>query len=229
MAIQKCVSRQIHLQHLHNQCGLWQQWHDVHQHAQHAGLSTPARCLVFFVTITRHTHIGSSHPWVRHSILTPSMCVSLWVCSTSPFTSTCTSSSFSGPSSPCAPTTLTPWQTTCATPPTGPSSPPTTPSRSQDVIVVQDERKTSRSQEINVTSCNEELCSSDRSGQLGITQDLISVQAWIISWKFFVLSPKFKESNCSTPIESSSLTGSCEHFPIAVFKWPNWLLFTCKL
>ena len=46
-----------------------------------------------------------------------------------------------------------------------------------DVIVVQDERKTSRSQEISVNSFNEELCSSDRSGQLGITQDVISVQA----------------------------------------------------
>ena len=47
----------------------------------------------------------------------------------------------------------------------------------QDVIVVQDERKTSRSQEISVNSFNEEICSSDRSGQPGITQDVISVQA----------------------------------------------------
>ena len=47
----------------------------------------------------------------------------------------------------------------------------------QDVIVVQDERKTSRSQEISVNSFNEELCSSDRSRQPGITQDVISVQA----------------------------------------------------
>ena len=47
----------------------------------------------------------------------------------------------------------------------------------QDVIVVQDERKTSRSQEISVNSFNEELCSSDGSGRLGITQDVISVQA----------------------------------------------------
>ena len=46
----------------------------------------------------------------------------------------------------------------------------------QDVIVVQDERKTSRSQEISVNSFNEELCSSDRSGQPDITQDVISVQ-----------------------------------------------------
>ena len=45
------------------------------------------------------------------------------------------------------------------------------------MIVVQDERKTSRSQEISVNSFNEELCSSDRSGQPGITQDAISVQA----------------------------------------------------
>ena len=47
----------------------------------------------------------------------------------------------------------------------------------QDVIVVQDERKTSRSQQISVNSFDEELCSSDRSGQPGITQDMISVQA----------------------------------------------------
>ena len=47
----------------------------------------------------------------------------------------------------------------------------------QDVIVVQDERKTSRSQEISVNSFNEELCSSERSGQPDITQDVISVQA----------------------------------------------------
>ena len=46
----------------------------------------------------------------------------------------------------------------------------------QDVTVVQDERQTSRSQEISVNSFKEELCSSDRSGQLDITQDVISVQ-----------------------------------------------------
>ena len=45
------------------------------------------------------------------------------------------------------------------------------------MINVQDDRKTSRSQEISVNSFNEELCSSDRSGRLGITQDVISVQA----------------------------------------------------
>ena len=50
------------------------------------------------------------------------------------------------------------------------------PGITQDVIVVQDERKTSRSQEISVNSFNEELCSSDRTGQPGITQDVISVQ-----------------------------------------------------
>ena len=44
------------------------------------------------------------------------------------------------------------------------------------MIVVQNERKTSRSQEISVNSFNEELCSSDRSGQPDITQDVISVQ-----------------------------------------------------
>ena len=54
---------------------------------------------------------------------------------------------------------------------------PGQPGITQDVIVVQDERKTSRSQEISVNSFNEELCSSDRSGQPGITQDVISVQA----------------------------------------------------
>ena len=46
----------------------------------------------------------------------------------------------------------------------------------QDVIVVQDERKTSRSQEISENSVNEELCSSDRSGQPDITQYVIGVQ-----------------------------------------------------
>ena len=46
----------------------------------------------------------------------------------------------------------------------------------QDVICVQNERKTSRSQEISVNYLNEELCSSDRSGQPDITQDVVSVQ-----------------------------------------------------
>ena len=71
------------------------------------------------------------------------MCGCPWFSSTSPFTSTRTSSSFSFPSSPCTPTTLTPWQTTCATPPRGASSPTTTPSHSQDeeVIQVQKERR----------------------------------------------------------------------------------------
>ena len=50
------------------------------------------------------------------------------------------------------------------------------PGITQDVICVQDERKTSRSQEISVNSFNEELCSSDRSGRPGITQDVISAQ-----------------------------------------------------
>ena len=44
-------------------------------------------------------------------------------------------------------------------------------------MVVLDERITSHSQRISVNSFNEELCSSDRSGQPGITQDVISVQA----------------------------------------------------
>ena len=51
------------------------------------------------------------------------------------------------------------------------------PGITQDVIGVQDERKTSRSQEIRVNSFREELCSSDRSGRPGITHDVISVQA----------------------------------------------------
>ena len=51
------------------------------------------------------------------------------------------------------------------------------PDNTEDVISVQDERKTSRSQEISVNSFNEELCSSERSGRPGITQDVISVQA----------------------------------------------------
>ena len=50
------------------------------------------------------------------------------------------------------------------------------PGITHEVISVQDERKTSRSQEISVNSFNEELCSSDRSGRPGITQDVISVQ-----------------------------------------------------
>ena len=50
------------------------------------------------------------------------------------------------------------------------------PGITHDVISVQDERKTSRSQEISVNSFNEELCSSDRSGRPGITHDVISVQ-----------------------------------------------------
>ena len=41
---------------------------------------------------------------------------------------------------------------------------------------MQDKRKTSRSQGISVNSFNEELCSSDGSGKLDITQDVISVQ-----------------------------------------------------
>ena len=41
---------------------------------------------------------------------------------------------------------------------------------------MKDERKTSRFQEISVNSFNEELCSSDSSGQPDITQDVISVQ-----------------------------------------------------
>ena len=50
------------------------------------------------------------------------------------------------------------------------------PGITQDVIDVQDERKTSRSQKISVNSFTEELCSSDRSGRLGITQNVVSVQ-----------------------------------------------------
>ena len=48
------------------------------------------------------------------------------------------------------------------------------PGITQDVTVVQDERKTSRSQEISVNSFNEELCSSDRSGKPD--KDTVAVQ-----------------------------------------------------
>ena len=51
------------------------------------------------------------------------------------------------------------------------------PGITQDVVGVQDERKTSRFQEISVSTFNEELCSSDSSGRSDITQDVISVQA----------------------------------------------------
>ena len=69
---------------------------------------------VLFFSLTRHTHIGSSRPWVfhlhPHTIHDERFSLS---CSTSPFTSTRTSSSFSLPPSPCTPTstpmTLTPW------------------------------------------------------------------------------------------------------------------------
>ena len=44
------------------------------------------------------------------------------------------------------------------------------------MIVVQDDRKTSRSQEISVNYFNEELCSLDRSGQPDFTPEEISVQ-----------------------------------------------------
>ena len=48
------------------------------------------------------------------------------------------------------------------------------PDNTQGVFVVKGE--TSRSQEIDVKSFHEELCSSDRSGQPDITQDVIGVQ-----------------------------------------------------
>ena len=48
------------------------------------------------------------------------------------------------------------------------------PDNTQDVFVVNGE--TSRSQEIDVKSFHEELCSSDRSGQPDTTQDVIGVQ-----------------------------------------------------
>ena len=48
------------------------------------------------------------------------------------------------------------------------------PDNTQDVFVLKGE--TSRSQEIDVKSFHEELCSSDRSGQLDVTQDVICVQ-----------------------------------------------------
>ena len=100
---------------------------------------TEHTCTLFSVSrldYTRHTHIGSSRPWVRHSHLHTIHDERFSLsASTSPFTSTRTSSSFSFPSSPCTPTptptTLTPWLITCATPPRGASSPTTTSSRLQ--------------------------------------------------------------------------------------------------
>ena len=46
----------------------WQKWHDVHQHAQHVGLSTPARCLVSWSRVTLKSSLSPSlsspyHPW----------------------------------------------------------------------------------------------------------------------------------------------------------------------
>ena len=46
------------------------------------------------------------------------------------------------------------------------------PGITHDVVSVQDERNTSRSQEISVNSFNEELCSSDRRGQLVETDEI---------------------------------------------------------
>ena len=48
------------------------------------------------------------------------------------------------------------------------------PDNTQDVFIVKVE--TSRSQEIDMKSFHEELCSSDRSGKTGITQDVIGVR-----------------------------------------------------
>ena len=55
--------------------------------------------------------------------------------STSPSTSPCFSPSSSCPSSWCPTTTMTPWQRTCATPPTGPSSPWTITSHSHERVL----------------------------------------------------------------------------------------------
>ena len=77
----------------------------------HAG-----RCFVFFVTDTSHPH--GSRPFtafVTFILITIHDERFSLSCSTSPFTSPRTSPSSSCPSSPCTPTTLTPWQTTCAT------------------------------------------------------------------------------------------------------------------
>ena len=45
------------------------------------------------------------------------------------------------------------------------------------MIVVQDERKTSRSQEIDGNSFREELCSSNRTGRLVVSEDKMSLNA----------------------------------------------------
>ena len=81
--LRKSVWRQ---QHLQDQCGQWQQWHDVHQYAQHVGLSTPARSLVFLVLVTRVTPtvaqvVLESFTFIHMS----SMCGCPWLSSTSPF------------------------------------------------------------------------------------------------------------------------------------------------
>ena len=79
-----------------------------------------------------HSHL--SHPlWLKTSLSLPpsSTCHPCVVVldSLRPllFTSTCTSPSFSCPSSPCTPTTLTPWLTTFATPPRGATTATTSP------------------------------------------------------------------------------------------------------
>ena len=128
MATQKCVTTTT---------PSWPMWTTVTRRAPTNTSTTCAKsehaCTLFSVLCQKHAHphwlkssLESVIPSSRHAHVRLSL-----NCSTSPFTSTITSSTFPGPSSPCAPTTLTPWQTTCATPPTGPSSPPTIPSRSQ--------------------------------------------------------------------------------------------------
>ena len=98
---------------------------------------TEHACTLLSVSRLNHVshHIGSSRPWVfhlhPHTIHDERFSLS---CSTSPFTSTCTSPSFSFPSSPCTPTTLTPWLTTCATPPRGATTATTSPSHSQMLL-----------------------------------------------------------------------------------------------
>ena len=83
------------------------------------------------------THVSQPH-WLKSSLesfsfihIPSMMSVSLWVARLLLLLLPAFPRLFSCPSSPCTPTTLTPWLTTCATPPTGLSSPPTIPSRSQ--------------------------------------------------------------------------------------------------
>ena len=102
---------------------------NVHQHAQHVGLNTRARCLVF-VLLT-----GTSHPhWLKSSLHLHPHAIHVWlslILFDLSFYFHPHFFVFYFPSSPCTPTTLTPWKITCATPRRGATTPTTSPSPSQ--------------------------------------------------------------------------------------------------